>query len=671
MKYKLKSTASSSRILLLLFATLFVRLSIGQISIAALPFNPGVTNFNAYNPNSAGNLTATIPAGWTAASSGTPVYNGQGNGSSATGGYWGYGAAADFSLGALHDATAGNITYTLSFVNNSGTTITSMTLGWDYEQWRFANTSGLDCSGTGGLAGNATLNAKDFTGTATGTNGTGVTTTVPVFTLTGLSIANGAAFGITWVTTDPAGNDNGVSLDNFSIAICNISPTIVLGANPNVCKGTTSVNLAYTNPLGSPNQYSIDYNTAANSAGFVDVVNAPLLPTNIGLVVPAAANVGDYAGVLTVKNSAGGCVSVPYNIIVHVISCAAPYMTWVPLQPGESHGSCVSTTNCTPSSGNVICYGLQYTPNHNGNMTSYTTGFFVDCANGNNPIISNHTCSPTPPGNDNSQMDDGCSQFGLVLMNCSANTLSVPVNVNVPIIIHQVCLAIPSPLSINLGEDMTTGYTTSIDLTGGGFVSEFPTYSTYAASWDQNCVTLPLHWLEFSALRYAELMSQIDWTTTDEINTSYFEIQRSNDNTRNFVTIGTVNAASISEPVNTYQFIDRKAMVGKNYYRIKQVDFDGKYEFSPARTVTFTSGVFNVTAWPNPASSDVTISINHADESGQITLIDLTGKPVFNQDFDRGTSDHALTVDHLQPGMYTLLVTSGDNRYVEKIVVMH
>ena len=138
-------------------------------------------------------------------------------GTSATGGYWAYGTAGEFSLGALRSGTPGNITYSVSYVNNSGSTITAITLAWDYEQWRYANTSGWDCSGTGSLLGNVTLNGKDFAGVASGTSGTVSVTGVASFTLSGLSIANGATFGISWVTTDIASSDNGVAIDNFSL----------------------------------------------------------------------------------------------------------------------------------------------------------------------------------------------------------------------------------------------------------------------------------------------------------------------------------------------------------------------------------------------------------------------------------------------------------------------
>lgn len=231
---------------------LFVSSVHGQISITSLPYNPAVETFNSYNPISAS--STNIPAGWTLSSSGTSTYNGKGTGTSNTGGYWAYGTTSpdEYSLGALRSGTPGNITYSVSFTNNSGVTISSLTLSWDYEQWRYANTSGWNCSGTGALSGNSTIDSKDFTGSSSGTNGTVTVTGVSSFTLTGLSIANGQTFGISWITTDVSGSDNGIAIDNFSISASGtvLSPTITITPTSlsfgSVLINTNSVEQSYT-----------------------------------------------------------------------------------------------------------------------------------------------------------------------------------------------------------------------------------------------------------------------------------------------------------------------------------------------------------------------------------------------------------------------------------------
>lgn len=113
-------------------------------------------------------------------------------------------------------------------------------------------------------------------------------------------------------------NACGVS-DCASITITvNAAPTISLGTNPSVCKGTTSTNLIFSATTGSPNRYSIDYDASANTAGFVDVTNATLAASPIVLAVPGTATAGEYNGSLTVNNSTAGCGSIAYPIKVTV-----------------------------------------------------------------------------------------------------------------------------------------------------------------------------------------------------------------------------------------------------------------------------------------------------------------------------------------------------------------
>lgn len=249
--------------------------AMGQVSITAIP-QSYAEDFNSFVGSA-----ASVPAGWTAASSGTAVNAGIGSGTSTTGGYWAYGTSSEYCLGALRSGTPGNITYTVSFTNNTGSTITSLTFAWDYEQWRYAgNTTGWDCTATGALAGNATINSKDFAGAASGTNGTVTTTAVSSFTLTGLSIANGSTFGLSFATTDQSGSDNGVGIDNFSLLVptpCT-NPSISGQPSPasqSACQNLTPSNLSIT-ASGTLPTYQWYSNTVNSNSGGSSILGATL-----------------------------------------------------------------------------------------------------------------------------------------------------------------------------------------------------------------------------------------------------------------------------------------------------------------------------------------------------------------------------------------------------------
>ena len=98
----------------------------------------------------------------------------------------------------------------------------------------------------------------------------------------------------------------------------NVLPTINPGTNPSVCSGTITADLHYSSVTGSPNRYSVDFDSDANTAGFVDISNAVLSGSNITFTLPIGVASGTYNGSLTVKNNITGCESVVYPISITV-----------------------------------------------------------------------------------------------------------------------------------------------------------------------------------------------------------------------------------------------------------------------------------------------------------------------------------------------------------------
>src|SRR6185312_12353946 len=128
----------------LLAVVLFRFEGFGQISVTSS--TPYTQNFNSYAGSS-----ASLPTGWSA--TGTFTYRGTGTGSSTTGGAWAYGSSGAFDLGALASGTSNDILYAVSFVNNTGSTITSLVISFNFDQWANGggNTNGFTVAGTGAL----------------------------------------------------------------------------------------------------------------------------------------------------------------------------------------------------------------------------------------------------------------------------------------------------------------------------------------------------------------------------------------------------------------------------------------------------------------------------------------------------------------------------------------
>lgn len=121
------------------------------------------------------------------------------------------------------------------------------------------------------------------------------------------------------------------------------------------------------------------------------------------------------------------------------------------------------------------------------------------------------------------------------------------------------------------------------------------------------CVSpLPVEWVGFSARNGFNNTVLLNWQTAIEINNDHFEIERSNDGVR-FERIGIVKANNFNNG-SSYEFADKQCSEGTNYYRIKQVDFDGVGVYS--KTVSVYNRTENtVRIYPNPATDFINVEL--------------------------------------------------------------
>jgi len=303
-----------------------------------------------------------------------------------------------------------------------------------------------------------------------------------------------------------------------------------------------------------------------------------------------------------------------------------------------------------------------------GVLTSYTTGFLVSCTSLGSPIVKNQSCGMTS----NINVVNGCQSISKVLMNSSGNTGTVTNNqiqAGVPVLLHQVCLTIPSNESVSIAEDPVTDLTTSVDIGNGMFTTEFPTFETatfYRIRYDDAQHTA---FLDFQGTPAGERISQLDWSVLANTDISSFSIERSFDG-EVYETIGAVPALQEDQRIGIYQFFDKAAQIGDNFYRLRQIDDKGQETFSPVRKIVFDAYPFAVTATPNPVKDKLSIRINHAKEAGTVALVDVSGQERVNTAFEMRQSKVEIDVDKLEAGIYTLRVRSGTDAYAEKIAVI-
>ncbi len=157
----------------------------------------------------------------------------------------------------------------------------------------------------------------------------------------------------------------------------------------------------------------------------------------------------------------------------------------------------------------------------------------------------------------------------------------------------------------------------------------------------------------------------ITWTTASELDNDYFEVQRATDG-RNFEVLDIVTGNGTTSIESEYSFTDKKA-IGVAYYRLKQVDFDGKFEYSRIIRIVSDCAKKNViqNIYPNPTSSMLTVEvISNLEGQGGIIIKDVLGRTVSleNVDYEKGYNAIQLNVSNLAPGTYMILL-ENDSEY--------
>ncbi len=155
----------------------------------------------------------------------------------------------------------------------------------------------------------------------------------------------------------------------------------------------------------------------------------------------------------------------------------------------------------------------------------------------------------------------------------------------------------------------------------------------------------------------------ISWTTASEINNDYFELQKSNSN-RDFQPVAVIQGAGNSNEILHYSFTDENAASELAYYRLKQVDYDGKYEmYGPV--VVRNSPSSHVRVYPNPANAELFLENITADMN--ITLYDRTGRTVISKKADANLL--RIDVSDIPKGMYFLHISTNDTVELKKVLV--
>ncbi|MBK8705222.1 MAG: T9SS type A sorting domain-containing protein [Saprospiraceae bacterium] len=206
-----------------------------------------------------------------------------------------------------------------------------------------------------------------------------------------------------------------------------------------------------------------------------------------------------------------------------------------------------------------------------------------------------------------------------------------------------------------------TNFNTVYNLTGNGY----PTLPELF-----NMMLLPIELLYFrGAPKDADVL--LEWATASEQNNDFFEVQRST-NGRDFEVLGKVPGAGTYSGLLTYDFTDRHPKSEVNYYRLRQVDFDGAFEYSPVVSVKAESKERDMALYPNPAGEymEVSLPAEWSESETELILRDISGRVLRRVQFSNVDGLMRISTEDLPGGYYTLQASNGRELLSERVVVI-
>ncbi len=166
---------------------------------------------------------------------------------------------------------------------------------------------------------------------------------------------------------------------------------------------------------------------------------------------------------------------------------------------------------------------------------------------------------------------------------------------------------------------------------------------------------------------------KLHWQTASEVNNEKFEIEESLDGNE-FQKIGEVKGFGTTSIPKTYGFSTPKPNRYQSFYRLKQVDFDGQFEYSPIINLVLQNQITSLEAfYPNPNKSGVVNITYNAIEDGKlgVEVYDLSGGLVYQQTQTviKGNNKLSLNFAALRSGMYIVKFGHGRHNIIQKLII--
>jgi hypothetical protein len=202
------------------------------------------------------------------------------------------------------------------------------------------------------------------------------------------------------------------------------------------------------------------------------------------------------------------------------------------------------------------------------------------------------------------------------------------------------------------------------------FNNEQDVYYSYIA----DTTIIPVDLVSFSASIVAKTITLV-WSTATELNNYGFEIQRSTEGTE-FYSVGFVNGYGTTTKQQNYSYSDKNLEDGKYYYRLKQIDYNGSYEYSDIIEVEYRAfdSYLLEQNYPNPFNPTTTIGFGLQEKSNiKITILNAIGEEVavvLNEEIEPGYHHVEFNAINLPSGVYFYQLKAGSFVETKKMLLL-
>lgn len=169
---------------------------------------------------------------------------------------------------------------------------------------------------------------------------------------------------------------------------------------------------------------------------------------------------------------------------------------------------------------------------------------------------------------------------------------------------------------------------------------------------------MPVTLVSFEVKPGSESSAVLNWKTSEETNNAGFDIEMSAD-ARNFTKVGFLEGGGSTKVVREYQYAVKHLQSGRYYFRLKQLDYDGKFEYSQIRAMELKVAKELLSVYPNPTSGKLRINPSlHKGQAFTVKIVNQSGRTVVSLPAsDIYTKDYELDATNLPSGIYSMILT--------------